>query len=90
MRTAKLWADIFTDRTTGRRAIFQVDTLALNAVKVVLKGVQMSLDEEDLKRGFLRREVHSGFYGGTDGYIPTEKGMRMIFKELQRREANHV
>jgi hypothetical protein len=82
MNTAKCWAQVFIDRTTGRRAIFQVNTLTLNAVKVVLKGVQMSLDEEDLKRGYLRRDCKSGFYGGADGYIPTAKGFRKILAEL--------
>jgi hypothetical protein len=59
-----------------------VNTLTLNAVKVVLKGVQMSLDEEDLKRVYLRRDCKSGFYGGDDGYIPTAKGFRKILAEL--------
>jgi hypothetical protein len=86
MNTSKFWADAFTTRTTGRRAIFHVDALTLNAVKVVLKGIQLNLNEEgateDLKRGFLRRQCNSGFYGGADGYIPTAKGFRQILAEL--------
>lgn len=87
MNTARFWSDIFTARTTGRKAIFQVNALTLDAVKVVLKGIQLNLNEEgateDLKRGFLRRQNNSGFYGGNDGYIPTAKGFRMILKELK-------
>jgi hypothetical protein len=87
MNTAKYWAGIFTARTTGRKAIFQVDALTLNALKVVLNGIQLNLNNvegatEDLKRGFLRREINSGFYSGADGYIPTAKGFRKILAEL--------
>ena len=86
MNTAKYWAEIFTARTTGPKAIFQV-ALTLNAVKVVLKGIQLNLNNvegatEDLKKGFLRRQNNTGFYGGADGYIPTAKGYRMILAEL--------
>lgn len=94
MNTAKIWADIFTARTTGSTAIYDVRKLTQVSVDSVLRGVQMNLNTEgateDLKRGYLRREVHSGFYGGSDGYIPTAKGIRAILAELNKREAIHV
>jgi len=86
MNTSKVWADTFTARTTGRRAMFKVNNLTLDAVKVVLKGIQLNINEEgameDLENGFLRKQCNSGFYGGADGYVPTAKGFRKILAEL--------
>lgn len=86
MNTSRVFADVFTARTTGRRAMFEVNNLTLDAVKVVLKGVQLNFNEdgamEDLENGFLRKQCNSGFYGGEDGYVPTAKGFRKILAEL--------
>lgn len=86
MNTSRVFADVFIARTTGRRAIFKVNNLTLEAVKVVLKGIQLSFDEDgamqDLKNGFLLKQHNSGFYGGADGYVPTAKGFRKILEEL--------
>ena len=86
MNTSRIFTDAFTARTTGRRATFKVNNLTLDAVKVVLKGIQLSLNEdgvmEDLENGFLRKQRNSGFYVGADGYVPTAKGFRKILAEL--------
>ena len=86
MNTAKIFADTFIKRTTGRKASFKVNNLTLDAVKVVLKGIQIDHTakglNEDYENGFLRKQTNSGFYGGNDGYIPTAKGYRRILAEL--------
>ena len=86
MNTSRIFADLFTARTTGRKAVFHVNNLTLDAVKIVLKGIQIDFNtegaDEDLDNGFLRKQVNSGFHGGNDGYIPTAKGFRRILAEL--------
>lgn len=88
MKTANIFADIFTERTTGRRAMFTLNSLAVDALKVVLKGVQVKFGtdgaEEDEQTGFIRKQRNSGYYGGNDGYIPTAKGFREILNTLNR------
>lgn len=86
MNTSRIFADRFTAMTTGRGGIFRVNKLTLDAVKIVLGGIQIDFNtegaDEDFDNGFLRRQVRSGFYGGYDGYIPTAKGFRRILAEL--------
>jgi len=86
VNTSRVFEDVFIARTTGRRAIFIVNNLTLDALKVVLKGMQLNLNEEgameDFENGFLRKQRNSGFYGGADGYVPTAKGFRQILAEL--------
>ena len=87
MNTATIFAEVFKVRTTGRKAIYKVVNLTLDAVKLVLNGelIKSGTDgaSEDLKNGFLREKRNSGFYGGNDGYIPTTKGYKAILKELE-------
>lgn len=86
MKTAQIFAETFTERTTGRRAMFTVNALTLDAVKVVLRGVQLETGTDgaadDERDGYIRRENNTGYYGGRDGYKPTAKGFREILKAL--------
>lgn len=88
MNTANVFAEVFTGRTTGRCAIFKVNTLTVDALKVVLKGVQVKIGtdgaEDDEQAGFIRKQRNGGYYGGNDGYIPTAKGFREILNTLNR------
>lgn len=87
MNTATIFVEVFKGRTTGRKAIYKVVNLTLDAVKLVLNGelVKIGTDGaiEDLENGFLRVKRNSGYYGGNDGYIPTAKGYRAILKVLE-------
>ena len=87
MKTCEVFADAFRTRTTGVRRMFTVSNLTLDAVKVVLKGVSLKVDtdgaEDDCNSGYLRRCNLTGYYGGTDGYVPTAKGYRVILAKLQ-------
>lgn len=88
MNTATIFAEAFTEKTTGRRAMFTVNALTVDALKVVLKGVQVKFGtdgaEEDEQAGFIRKQRNGGYYGGNDGYIPTAKGFREILNTLNR------
>ena len=87
MKTANIFADIFTRRTTGEKRMYTINALTLDTVKIVLRGTKLNLDvsgtEEDCNAGFLRRANGTGCYGGTDGYIPTAKGYRAIIAMLK-------
>lgn len=87
MNTATIFTEVFKGRTTGRRRMYTVANLTLDAVKVVLNGEMLKFGvdgaEEDVENGFLRVKKCSGFYGGNDGYIPTAKGYKAILKELE-------
>ena len=87
MKTAGIFAEAFTERTTGRRAMYTVNALTVDAVKVVLNGVQLETGadgaEDDERAGYIRRDNKTGYYGGRDGYIPTAKGFREILKALK-------
>ena len=87
MKTAGIFAEAFKERTAGRRATFTVNALTLDAVKVVLNGVQLATGtdgaEDDERAGYIRRDNKTGYYGGRDGYKPTAKGFRAILKELE-------
>ena len=88
MKTATIYAEVFTGRTTGKRAMYTVNALTIDALKIVLKGVQVKFGtegaEEDEQAGYIRRQNRSGYYGGSDGYIPTAKGYREILSTLNR------
>ena len=88
MNTATIFAEVFTGRTTGRRAMYTVNALTVDALKVVLKGVQVKFGtegaDEDERAGFIRKQRNSGYYGGNDGYTPTAKGFREILNTLNR------
>lgn len=87
MKTAQIFAEVFTERTTGRRAMYTINALTVDAVKVVLNGVQLALGtdgaEDDERAGYIRRDNKTGYYGGRDGYKPTAKGFREILKVLK-------
>ena len=87
MKTAGIFAEVFTDRTTGKRATFTVNALTIDAVKVVLNGIQLAIGtdgaEDDERAGYIRRDNKTGYYGGADGYKPTAKGYRAILKALE-------
>ena len=94
MKTASIFAEQFTARTTGRRAIYTINVLSLEAIKIVLKGVSLKLGtegaEEDCGKGYLRRRNGTGYYGGNDGFMPTAKGWKAILAALQtNEETNH-
>ena len=86
MKTATVFAEVFTARTTGRRAMFTVNAVTVDALKIVLKGVQVKFGtegaEEDERAGYILKQRNSGYYGGNDGYIPTAKGFREILNAL--------
>ena len=67
--------------------MFTVNALTLDAVKVVLRGVQLETGTggaaDDERAGYIRRENNTGYYGGHDGYKPTAKGFREILKALK-------
>jgi len=88
MNTAKIMADVFRARTEGRKAIYKINNLTIDAVKIVLKGELIKLETigalEDEKNGFLKRKNCTGFHGGRDGYIPTAKGYKTIFEHLNQ------
>ena len=87
MKTAGIFAEAFTERTTGRRAMYTVNARTVDAVKVVLNGVQLETGadgaEDDERAGYVRKVTNSGYYGGADGYKPTAKGYRAILKALE-------
>lgn len=87
MKTIDVYRNIFISRTTGKSAMFTINRLSLDAVKIVLKGIQLPLciygGAEDAENGFLKLQRNSGFYGGSDGYIPTTKGYRTIYNALK-------
>ena len=68
--------------------MYTVNALTMDALKVVLKGVQVRFGtegaEEDENAGYIRKQFNSGYYGGNDGYIPTAKGFREILNTLNR------
>lgn len=86
MNTASIFVDTFKGRTTGRKRIFTVVNLTLDVVKTVLKGEMLKLGTEgaleDVEAGYLKRNNCTGFHRGNDGYLPTAKGYRAIFKAL--------
>jgi len=86
MKTVSIFVDVFNGRTKGRKATFKVNNLTLDAVKIVLNGTMVKLETEhaleDVENGYLRRCNCTGCYGGNDGYIPTLKGYKEIFKAL--------
>lgn len=86
MITSNIFSEIFVSRTTGAKRCFTIVNLSLDAVKIVLKGTQIKLEtdgaEVDCENGFLKRVNSTGYYGGSDGYIPTAKGYRAILKLL--------
>lgn len=86
MKTTSIFVDVFNSRTTGSRAIFKVVNFTLNAVKIVLKDTMLKLGTEDaledVEAGYLRRNNCTGYYHGNDGYLPTAKGYRAIYKAL--------
>ena len=88
MKTATIFAEVFTGRTTGKRAMFTVNALTIDALKVVLNGVQIKFGtegaEDDEHAGYIRKQRNCGYYGGNDGYIPTAKGFRKILDALNR------
>ena len=87
MKTAQIFAEVFAERTTGRRAMYTINALTVDAVKVVLNGViaKVGTDgaEDDERAGYVRKVTNSGYYGGADGYKPTAKGYRAILKALE-------
>lgn len=87
MKTAEIFKEIFNERTTGRRAMFTVNNLSVEAVKIVLKGIQIKIGtsgvEEDELNGFVKRQNLTGYHGGNDGYVPTAKGYRAILNMLK-------
>lgn len=70
--------------------MYTVNALTIDALKVVLKGVQVKPEtagaEEDETAGYIRKQKLSGYYGGNDGYIPTAKGFREILKTIERKD----
>ena len=68
--------------------MYTVNALTVDALKVVLNGVQIKFDtegaEDDEHAGYIRKQRKSGYYGGNDGYIPTAKGFREILNTLNR------
>lgn len=87
MKTAEIWIEVFTQRTTGRRRMFTIVNLTLDAVKTVIGNTQIKLDTdnaiEDINNGYMRRVNCTGFYNGNDGYVLTAKGYKELLKMLQ-------
>ena len=70
MKTAEIWIEVFTQRTTGRRRMFTIVNLTLDAVKTVIGNTQIKLDTdnaiEDINNGYMRRVNCTGFYNGNE------------------------
>ena len=86
MKTANIFVEVYNNKTTGRRAVFKVVNITLEAVKIVLKNEMISLDSvgalEDVENGYLKRDNRTGYYGGKDGYTLTAKGYKAILNIL--------